>query len=54
MFLGLVKQIILKMSTNLLCLGCEDIRPLFEKLNEFNIELPVDLAIRPFSQKDTY
>uniref|UniRef100_A0A1I7SVB5 RUN domain-containing protein n=1 Tax=Bursaphelenchus xylophilus TaxID=6326 RepID=A0A1I7SVB5_BURXY len=30
--------------------GCEDIRPLLEKLHEFMFELPVDLAIRPFQQ----
>ncbi|CAD5213057.1 unnamed protein product [Bursaphelenchus okinawaensis] len=30
--------------------GCEDIRPLLEKLHEYNFDLPVDLAIRPFQQ----
>lgn len=34
--------------------GCEDIRPLFEKLNEFTFDLPVDLAIRPFHNKEAY
>ncbi|KAI6189927.1 RUN domain-containing protein [Aphelenchoides bicaudatus] len=34
--------------------GCEDIRPLFEKLNEFTFELPIDLAIRPFNGKEAY
>uniref|UniRef100_A0A915D7U6 RUN domain-containing protein n=1 Tax=Ditylenchus dipsaci TaxID=166011 RepID=A0A915D7U6_9BILA len=28
--------------------GCEDIRPLLEKLHEYNFDLPVDLAVRPF------
>uniref|UniRef100_A0A914CY44 RUN domain-containing protein n=1 Tax=Acrobeloides nanus TaxID=290746 RepID=A0A914CY44_9BILA len=28
--------------------GCEDIRPLLERLHEFNLNLPVDLAVRPF------
>lgn len=29
-------------------LGCEDIRPLLERLHEYNFDLPVDLAVRPF------
>ncbi|KAH7721596.1 RUN domain-containing protein 1 [Aphelenchoides avenae] len=28
--------------------GCEDIRPLLEKLHDFTFDLPVDLALRPF------
>jgi hypothetical protein len=28
--------------------GCEELRELFEKLHEYNFELPVDLALRPF------
>uniref|UniRef100_A0A7E4V270 RUN domain-containing protein n=1 Tax=Panagrellus redivivus TaxID=6233 RepID=A0A7E4V270_PANRE len=35
--------------------GCEDIRPLLEKLHEFHVDLPVDLAIRPFEHiKDAF
>lgn len=46
----LVAQVIQTSFAQLTVLGCEDIRPLFEKLNEFAFDLPVDLAIRPFDQ----
>ncbi|KAI1719496.1 RUN domain-containing protein [Ditylenchus destructor] len=28
--------------------GCEDIRPLLERLHDYTFDLPVDLAVRPF------